>query len=41
MIRLLFYLALAVGAAYLIWRFRDELLKGLRQLWADWRAFWD
>ncbi len=41
MIRLLFYLALAIGAAYLIWRFRDELLKGLRQLWADWLAFWD
>ena len=41
LVRLLFYLALAIGAAYLIWRFRDELLKGLRQLWADWLAFWD
>ncbi len=39
-LRLLFYLALAIGVGYLIWRFRRELASGLRQLWDDLQAFW-
>lgn len=40
MVRLLALLLLAAVAGYLIWRFRHELLSGLRQLWNDILAFW-
>ncbi len=39
-VRLLSLLLLAAVAGYLIWRFRHELLSGLRQLWNDILAFW-
>ncbi len=40
MVRLLSLLLLTAVAGYLIWRFRHELLSGLRQLWNDILAFW-
>ena len=40
-LRLLFYLVLALAVIYLLWRYRHQLAEGWRNLVADLRAWWE
>ena len=41
LLRVAFYLALAIAGGWLLWRFREPLRRGWEQLLADWRRFWE